>query len=785
MRQPTTNYLFILTLALLAIAARSAVAQTPAGSEFQVNTYTTNNQWRPAVATSAMGDFVVSWSSTGQDGSSSGVFAQRYDSAGSPIGSEFQVNTTTGGSQSYPDVGMDADGNFIIVWSTGDVFGQRYSSSGTVIGAEFTINSYLTGSQFQPEVAMNHAGEFVVTWNSYGQDGSSSGVFGQLFDATATAVGSEFQANTTTASYQNYPEVAIAESGEFVVVWNDTLAEVDGQRFDSSGVATGSEFNVNTTNFSSQRNAEPGYDASGAFVVAWRSYSQDGDGDAIIAQRFASDGTNVGGELQVNTYTTGSQSVPRLSRAADGDTAVIWSDLNGRDGDNTGTFGQLLDSSGVAVGSEFQVNTYTTGRQGFSALTMDDAGNAVAVWVSDNTLGFDQDGDQSGVFAQRLRSPCSLSVNLPTGQWKMLSLPCDPGASNTVADVFGDDMTGTYGVDWIVFERDEAADQYDALTLTSTLAAGIGYWIKTLDVGESVTVGSLSPPVTEVDLVADADGVQNLLGHPFDFDVCWGDVRVVDGTSVLTLDQADPVVDSMRACDMDPPDASCVMSRTMHMWDGAYSPFDGSTPGAEGTLEPYDALWVKAFKSGIKLRVPARGASSCGGSGFVASRPSPDALSSELPAYGARPLARPWAVRLIAESDGLRDAGNLFGQLTASLDGRDLHDLEELSPFAAPYLTVVFPHPDWGSQAGDYATDFHALKPRRTRDRWTFEVRSSPDVEEVTLAWEGPRRVLRKLRLIDENTGRRVMMRPGGSYTFPADGTPRVFSCRLRGRPAG
>ncbi len=774
-KQPI-RYLLILTLGLLAIAAEPLLAQTPtpAGSEFQVNTYTTNNQWRVAAATSAMGDFVITWSSTNQDGSSNGVFAQRYDSAGSSIGGEFQVNATTGGSQSDPDVAMDAEGGFVVVWGTGDIIGQRFSRLDTKIGGEFTVNSTTLGSQIQPEIAMNHAGEFVVAWNSDGQDGSSWGIFGRRFTAGGGPVGGEFQANTTTASYQIYPNVAIDDDGAFLVVWNSTYSETYGQLFTSGAAKTGGELQVNTYTTSSQRNTDAAYDLSGEFVVVWRSYGQDGAGDGVFGQRFSSTGSKIGGEFQANAYTTGNQSIAALGRSADGDTMVIWTHSEAVN--TSDVRGRLLTAAGTAVGSEFQANTYTTARQGFVKGTMDDAGNFVAVWVSDDPNGVDQDGDQSGVFAQRLQSPCSLAVNLPTGQWKMVALPCDPGASNTVADVFDDDMTGTYGVDWIVYERNEAADSYAALTLGSALEAGVGYWIKTLDAGETIDVGSGSSRVTEVDLVADADGRQNLVGHPFDFDVCWEDVRVIDGFFVRTLDQADPVVGPMRACDMVPPDSSCIMSRVMYKWNGAYTPFDGVTPGAEGTLEAYDALWVKAFKPGIKLRIPARGSSSCGGSGFA---PDPLAAVTEPPAHRGPTLADPWVVRLIAEADGLRDAGNLLGQLDGSLDGRDLHDLVELSPFAAPYLTVVFPQPDWGDQAGDYATDFHARKRRSARDSWVFEVRASPEVEQVTLSWEGPRRKVARLRLRDETAGRRVVMRPGGSYTFTMDGSPRVFTCRL------
>ena len=39
-----------------------------AGTEFQVNTYTPNGQFRPEVASDAAGDYVVVWESFGEDG---------------------------------------------------------------------------------------------------------------------------------------------------------------------------------------------------------------------------------------------------------------------------------------------------------------------------------------------------------------------------------------------------------------------------------------------------------------------------------------------------------------------------------------------------------------------------------------------------------------------------------------------------------------------------------------------------------------------------------------------
>ena len=74
-------------------------AQLPLGEEFRVNSYTTETQYRPAVASHLDGSFVVVWNSRDQDGSDWGVFAQRYDADGDPLGGEFQVNSYTTGIQ--------------------------------------------------------------------------------------------------------------------------------------------------------------------------------------------------------------------------------------------------------------------------------------------------------------------------------------------------------------------------------------------------------------------------------------------------------------------------------------------------------------------------------------------------------------------------------------------------------------------------------------------------------------------------------------------------------------
>ena len=63
------------------------------GDEFQVNTFTAKDQKDPTAAGLSDGGYVIVWESSDQDGSGKGVFGQRFDANGDPVGGEFPVNT--------------------------------------------------------------------------------------------------------------------------------------------------------------------------------------------------------------------------------------------------------------------------------------------------------------------------------------------------------------------------------------------------------------------------------------------------------------------------------------------------------------------------------------------------------------------------------------------------------------------------------------------------------------------------------------------------------------------
>ena len=216
---------------------RFAATGAPLGPEFRVNTYTTLFQTDPWVASDPSGNFVVTWDSMPQDGSGLGVFAQRYASGGTPAGAEFRVNTNTQNHQSRSRPFYDAGGRFVVVWDSllqdgagYGVYAQRYDATGTPLGPEFRVNATTPGSQWFPFGAADGAGDFVVVWVSDAQDGSGYGVFGQRYASSGASLGPEFRVNTFTTNGQTAPFPAVAPAGTFIVLWNS-----DGQDGSSFG----------------------------------------------------------------------------------------------------------------------------------------------------------------------------------------------------------------------------------------------------------------------------------------------------------------------------------------------------------------------------------------------------------------------------------------------------------------------------------------------------------------------------------------------------------------------
>jgi hypothetical protein len=150
--------------------------------------FTATDQREPRVAADGLGRFIVVWEDQSKDGSGYGIFCRRFDSQGTPLGLEFQVNTSSAGSQRNPKVCADLAGNFIVAWedrATGDsdVRLQRFDSAGARLGPEVVVNTILAGDQKSIGLDMTRTTGVVAV--SFEGPGVSTDAFARVFTTYA------------------------------------------------------------------------------------------------------------------------------------------------------------------------------------------------------------------------------------------------------------------------------------------------------------------------------------------------------------------------------------------------------------------------------------------------------------------------------------------------------------------------------------------------------------------------------------------------------------------------
>jgi len=324
----------------------------PVGDEFRINTTRLGNQKEPSVAADPAGNFVVVWQS--KDGNDWDIFAQRFDANGTPVDVEFRVNDDPNGGQLHPKVAMSKTGAFAIVWEryeffdpfdAWDVCGQLYDCNGLPVGAELKVN--LLSQCRYPDVAMDGNGNFTVVWMQDDIYHTSNLVMARQCNADGTAK-TEEPCEVSTGEFYTiaHPSIAMGGNGHFVVCWEghpDSAAEKDihARRYNYNGSALSQQFTVNTTTDGAQEYPEVAMNNQREFVIVWNSETEPGSNERdIFGQRYDSLWEHLGDEFQVNTYVVGDQRYPAVVIKEDGEFVTVWQS-DGQDGSEFGIFGEF------------------------------------------------------------------------------------------------------------------------------------------------------------------------------------------------------------------------------------------------------------------------------------------------------------------------------------------------------------------------------------------------------------------------------------------------------------
>ncbi len=190
---------------------------------------------------------------------------------------------------------------------------------------------------------------------------------------------------------------------------------------------------------------------------------------------------------------------------------------------------------------------------------------------------------------------CDVTFSLPDDQWRLISLPCNPGANSSVAAVFGDDISGAYGDDWALFSYDGSGfAQLDESS--DKLHQGVGYWIIQTS-GSTVTLdmpaNSTDTPVTQsaaciassngcFDMPLSTSGTSpwHMVGYPFDSAASLGNVRVMTNAGSCTT-----------GCDLD----AALSQDLVHNQIWSYADGEYNKLGTSSNLSPWAGYWLKTL----------------------------------------------------------------------------------------------------------------------------------------------------------------------------------------------
>ena len=159
----------------------------PAGNEFLVST-NFNICSSPQVAAAAGGTFMVAWAERDRLGSTNGwdIWGRTFSSAG--VGGPARcINTTRFGDQYVPHISWDGT-DYMVVWtslgqdgSREGVFGQLLHDDGSPDQGEFQVNTTWISQQMQPTVASDGQGRFLAAWTSFAGGAYGFDLFAQRY----------------------------------------------------------------------------------------------------------------------------------------------------------------------------------------------------------------------------------------------------------------------------------------------------------------------------------------------------------------------------------------------------------------------------------------------------------------------------------------------------------------------------------------------------------------------------------------------------------------------------
>ncbi|GEM_PF-1302495 len=277
------------------------------GAEFSINTNTVNAQERMDIAGTPDGGFITVWLTEHESGTpnvESEIAGQRFDANGNKVGSEFEVNTFSFDNQEMPKFAVQADGSFMVAWESNDfnrpippelqdetpLSARFYDNQGNALTGEIVLSGAIEPAQMlSPDVVALSGGDYMVTWL---YSNSTEKLYGQRFNSSGVSQEQAILLNPDFDLFGSDYSVVADNNNGFIVSWNSFATQGNDQdglaviaaRFDDQGQVT--TFLVNELVDDNQQRPAIDLLSDGGLVAVWQTdASASGDADGGIAAR--------------------------------------------------------------------------------------------------------------------------------------------------------------------------------------------------------------------------------------------------------------------------------------------------------------------------------------------------------------------------------------------------------------------------------------------------------------------------------------------------------------------
>jgi len=363
-------------------------------------------------------------------------------------------------------------------------------------------------------------------------------------------------------------------------------------------------------------------------------------------------------------------------------------------------------------------SNYLTWKRIMGTQTIDKDNNTVSAKIKHFTiLGVDQISEESW---QATISP----------GWTMISVPVEASSEqNHPSLIFGDDIYPflLQSDNSSIYEYNESINSW---VMPSAIQNGYGYivWGFYPPTGSSsysidVTGSEVTGDVTHTLTYSTSDGGWHLVGNPYGINIDW-DNNIDKGSGI---------------------------ENSYYRWtDGQYKYYNSSSPSSGGltsTIGPWQGFWVHTTTDGAELTINYPG-------------------SSGKRAMPVNDSAADWCIQIKAQSGSYQDIYNYIGMSKDASEGHDFVDVYELEPLSSQFVSVYFPHPDWGKHSGNFTQDVRPFTGDPTV--WDFVVATNCGDDELTLNWTIPEEIESELQihLISYENGEEIDMREQSEYSY-------------------